>query len=144
MGITAKGAWVSVQRHFREIGLNIQEQDFTVVGIGDMSGDVFGNGMLLSRHICLTAAFNHLHIFIDPNPNSASSFKERQRLFRKPRSLWSDYNSKLISKGGGVFSRADKSIPISPEMKARFDIDADALTPDELIKALLQSPVALA
>lgn len=143
MGITAKGAWVSVQRHFRELGINVQKQDFSVVGIGDMSGDVFGNGMLLSRHICLTAAFNHLHIFIDPNPDSAASFKERQRLFRKPRSNWADYNSKLISKGGGVFSRDAKSIPVSRQMKERFAIEADALTPDQLIKALLSSPVDL-
>jgi len=143
MGITAKGAWVSVQRHFRELGINVQKQDFSVVGIGDMSGDVFGNGMLLSRHICLTAAFNHLHIFIDPNPGSATSFKERQRLFRKPGSNWEDYNSELISKGGGVFSRAAKSIPVTPQMKERFAIDSDALTPDQLISALLKSPVDL-
>lgn len=143
MGITAKGAWISVQRHFRELGLNVQKQDFTVVGIGDMSGDVFGNGMLLSKHICLQAAFNHLHIFIDPTPNSAQSFRERARLFKKPRSSWSDYNAKLISPGGGVFSRKDKSIPVSAEMKACFDIQQDSLTPDQLISLLLKSPVDL-
>ena len=143
MGITAKGAWVSVQRHFRELGINVQKQDFTVVGIGDMSGDVFGNGMLLSKHICLVAAFNHMHIFIDPDPDAAASFRERQRLFRKPRSAWSDYNDKLISRGGGVFSRSDKSIPISSQMKKRFSIEEDSLTPDQLIHQLLKSPVDL-
>lgn len=143
MGITAKGAWVSVQRHFRELGVNIQEEDFTVVGIGDMSGDVFGNGMLLSRHTCLVAAFNHLHIFIDPNPVSARSFRERARLFKKPRSSWSDYNLKLISKGGGVFARSAKSIAITAEMKQRFAIEKDKVTPDQLISLLLQSPVDL-
>lgn len=143
MGITAKGAWVSVQRHFRELGTDVQKQDFTVVGIGDMSGDVFGNGMLLSKHICLVAAFNHMHIFIDPDPDSASSFRERQRLFKKPRSAWSDYNNKLISKGGGVFSRSEKSITITPQMKNRFAIEQDSLTPDQLIHHLLKSPVDL-
>ncbi len=141
MGITAKGAWVSVQRHFRELGRNIQKEDFSVVGIGDMSGDVFGNGMLLSKHICLQAAFNHLHIFIDPTPNSARSFTERARLFKKQGSSWEDYNTSLISKGGGVFSRKSKSIQITAQMKSSFDITADSLTPDELISALLLSPV---
>jgi len=143
MGITARGGWVSVQRHFRELGINVQEQDFSVVGIGDMSGDVFGNGMLLSKHICLVAAFNHLHIFVDPNPDSAASFKERQRLFKKSRSSWADYSNQLISRGGGIFSRADKSIKISPEMKECFAITADSLTPDALINAILKSPVDL-
>ncbi len=143
MGITAKGAWVSVQRHFRELGVNVQEQDFSVVGIGDMSGDVFGNGMLLSKHICLVAAFNHLHIFVDPNPDSAASFRERQRLFKKPRSTWADYSTNLISSGGGIFSRSDKSIRLTPEMKKRFAIEADSLTPDALINAILKSPVDL-
>lgn len=143
MGITAKGAWVSVQRHFRELGIDVQKQDFSVIGIGDMSGDVFGNGMLLSRHICLKAAFNHLHIFIDPDPDAAASFRERQRLFRKPRSSWADYKQDLISKGGGVFSRADKAITISKQMKLAFAIEEDRLTPDELINRLLQSPVDL-
>ncbi|PCI73231.1 MAG: NAD-glutamate dehydrogenase, partial [SAR86 cluster bacterium] len=141
MGITAKGAWVSVLRHFRELGKDIQKEDFTVVGIGDMSGDVFGNGMLLSKHICLQAAFNHLHIFIDPEPNSARSFTERSRLFKRQGSSWEDYSASLISKGGGVFSRQSKSIAITAQMKSCFDIEADSLTPDELISALLISPV---
>jgi len=141
MGITAKGAWLSVQRHFRELGIDIQKEDFTVVGIGDMSGDVFGNGMLLSKHICLQAAFNHLQLFIDPTPNSARSFTERSRLFKKQGSSWKDYNASLISKGGGVFSRQSKSIAITAQMKNCFDIEADSLTPDELISALLVSPV---
>jgi glutamate dehydrogenase len=143
MGITARGAWVSVQRHFRELGHNVQEEDFTVVGVGDMAGDVFGNGMLLSEHIQLTAAFNHMHIFIDPNPDAASSFIERKRLFELPRSTWDDYEKSLISKGGAIFSRSAKSIKISPEMKERFDIQADVLAPTELIKALLLAPVDL-
>ncbi len=143
MGITARGAWVSVQRHFRERGLNVQEEDFTVVGVGDMAGDVFGNGMLLSQHIRLTAAFNHMHIFVDPNPDSAPSFIERKRMFEMPRSTWDDYDKALISKGGAVFSRSAKSIKISPEMKERFDIKEDALPPTELIKALLLAPVDL-
>lgn len=143
MGITARGAWVSVQRHFRERGLNVQEEDFTVVGVGDMAGDVFGNGMLLSEHIRLTAAFNHMHIFVDPNPESAPSYIERKRLFEMPRSTWDDYDKSLISKGGAVFSRSAKSIKISPEMKERFDIKEDALAPTELIKALLLAPVDL-
>lgn len=143
MGITARGAWVSVQRHFKEKGIDVQKEDFTVVAVGDMAGDVFGNGMLMSEHICLTAAFNHLHLFIDPNPDSAKSFKERERMFNTPGISWEDYDKKLISKGGGVFSRAAKSIPISKEMKARFDITADKLTPTELMNALLKSPVDL-
>ncbi|WP_131668967.1 NAD-glutamate dehydrogenase [Psychrobacter pygoscelis] len=144
MGITAKGAWESVKRHFRMQGRDIQNKhDFSVVGIGDMSGDVFGNGMLLSRHIKLQAAFNHLHIFIDPNPDTQSSFAERERLFNLPRSSWEDYDAKLISQGGGVFSRQDKSITITDEMKTAFDIDADSLTPNELINALLKAPVDL-
>ncbi|MFT6294764.1 MAG: glutamate dehydrogenase [Glaciecola sp.] len=143
MGITAKGAWVSVQRHFREQGVNIQKQDFSVVGIGDMSGDVFGNGMLLSKHICLQAAFNHLHIFIDPSPDSLVSFKERQRLFKLPRSGWGDYDEKLISKGGGVFQRSAKSIVISSEMQEKFGIEQTSATPNELISMLLKAPVDL-
>lgn len=143
MGITAKGAWVSVQRHFRELGKNVQEEDFSVVGIGDMSGDVFGNGMLLSKHICLQAAFNHLHIFIDPSPDSARSYRERERLFKLPGSSWEDYDASLLSKGGGIFSRQSKSISISAEMKACFGIEEDSLTPDRLISALLVSPVDL-
>lgn len=143
MGITARGAWVSVQRHFRELGLNIQESEFTVVGIGDMAGDVFGNGMLLSEHILLTAAFNHLHIFVDPNPEAAASFVERKRLFNKARSSWDDYQGDLISAGGGIFKRSAKSIAISPEMQQRFAIEEQALTPTELISALLRAPVDL-
>ncbi len=143
MGITARGAWVAVQRHFRELGVNIQEEDFTVVGIGDMSGDVFGNGMLLSRHICLVAAFNHQHIFIDPDPDPEKSFAERRRLFALPRSQWTDYNQELLSEGGGIFSRDLKTIVITPAMKRRFDIVEDRLTPAELINALLQAPVDL-
>lgn len=143
MGITARGAWVSVQRHFQQLGVDVQQEDFTVVGIGDMAGDVFGNGMLLSEHIRLCAAFNHLHIFIDPNPDSATSFVERKRMFALPRSSWVDYNLDLISSGGGVFSRNVKSIDISPEMKRRFAIEEDKLNPNELISALLRSPVDL-
>lgn len=143
MGITAKGAWKSVQRHFRELGKDVQAEDFTVVGIGDMSGDVFGNGMLLSKHICLVAAFNHLHIFIDPSPDSALSFKERSRLFKLPRSNWADYDASLISKGGGIFSRSAKSIPISAEMKERFAIEVNSASPDQLISLLLKAPVDL-
>lgn len=143
MGITARGAWIAVQRHFKEKGINIQEQDFTVVGIGDMAGDVFGNGMMLSPHICLVGAFNHQHIFIDPHPDAKRSLQERQRLFRLPRSTWMDYDKDLISRGGGVFSRDAKSITITPEMKTVLGIEGDALTPNELIHALLQAPVDL-
>ncbi len=110
MGITARGAWESVERHFRELGLDVAEQDFTVVGIGDMSGDVFGNGMLLSPHIRLVAAFDHRHIFLDPDPDPETSFEERRRLFELPRSSWSDYDPQRISAGGGVYSRQAKSI----------------------------------
>lgn len=143
MGITARGAWVAVQRHFRARNVNVQTTDFTVVGIGDMSGDVFGNGMLLSEHIRLVAAFNHQHIFIDPDPDPVASFNERRRLFNLPRSGWSDYRASLISAGGGVFQRSVKSIAISAQMQARFNILATSLTPSALIKALLQAPVDL-
>lgn len=143
MGITAKGAWESVKRHFREMGNDCQAQDFTVVGIGSMSGDVFGNGMLLSRHIRLIAAFSHSHIFLDPNPDPALSFRERERLFALRRSSWADYDAKLISKGGGVFSRSAKSIPLAPEVQHALDIRADALSPAELIRAILMAPVDL-
>ena len=142
MGITARGAWESVKRHFREIGKNIQEEDFTCIGVGDMAGDVFGNGMLLSKHIRLKAAFNHLHVFVDPEPDAASSWKERKRLFKAVKG-WGDYNEKLISKGGGVFDRKAKSVKISPEMKAAFGIAKDTLTPNELINAILKSEVEL-
>lgn len=143
MGITAKGAWVSVQRHFRERGIDVQKDNVTVIGIGDMAGDVFGNGMLLSDKLQLVAAFNHMHIFIDPNPDAAKSFAERKRLFDLPRSSWADYDAKLISEGGGIFLRSAKSITITPQMKARFDIAADKLAPTELLNALLKAPVDL-
>lgn len=143
MGITARGAWVSVQRHFKELGIDIQSDDFTVLGVGDMGGDVFGNGMLLSEHIQLVAAFNHLHIFIDPNPEAESSFKERQRLFNTPGSTWADYDASLISEGGGIFSRDAKSIRLTEEMKQRFAIEGQELTPTELIHQLLKAPVDL-
>ncbi|MFJ4604874.1 NAD-glutamate dehydrogenase domain-containing protein, partial [Pseudomonas atacamensis] len=142
-GITAKGAWVGVQRHFRERGINVQEDSITVVGVGDMAGDVFGNGLLMSDKLQLVAAFNHMHIFIDPNPNPATSFVERQRLFDLPRSAWTDYDTSIMSEGGGIFSRSAKSIAISPQMKERFDIKADKLTPTELLNALLKAPVDL-
>jgi glutamate dehydrogenase len=142
MGITAKGAWESVKRHFLEADININEP-FTVLGIGDMGGDVFGNGMLLSKNIKLLAAFNHKHIFIDPDPNPSKSFNERKRLFEMPVSQWSDYNKKLISKGGGVFTRSSKYITISNEMTNVFGIDADRLSPDELIHELLKIDVDL-
>jgi glutamate dehydrogenase len=137
MGITARGAWESVKRHFRHLGINTQTEDFTVIGIGDMAGDVFGNGMLLSRHIRLKAAFNHLHIFLDPNPDAATSFTERQRLFALPRSSWSDYDATLISAGGGVFERSAKSIPLSPEVRAWLGVDDEQLAPNDLIRAIL-------
>jgi glutamate dehydrogenase len=143
MGITARGGWESVKRHFRELGLDTQSEPFTVVGIGDMAGDVFGNGLLLSPHARLVTAFNHQHIFVDPEPDTAAAFAERQRLFALPRSSWTDYAASLISAGGGIFSRSAKSIPISAQMRARFDIQAERLTPNELITALLKAPVDL-
>ncbi|OXL24910.1 NAD-glutamate dehydrogenase [Psychrobacter sp. DAB_AL32B] len=144
MGITARGGWESVKRHFRMRGMDIQASDeFTVVGIGDMSGDVFGNGMLRSRHTKLVAAFNHLHIFIDPNPDAETSYIERERLFNLPRSTWDDYEKSLISQGGGIFARTEKTIAISPEMKALFDISDDSLAPNDFISALLRAPVDL-
>ncbi|MEM1402895.1 MAG: NAD-glutamate dehydrogenase [Pseudomonadota bacterium] len=139
MGITARGAWVSVERHFREMGVNVATDEFTVVGIGDMSGDVFGNGMLLSQSLRLVAAFNHLHIFVDPDPDAAVSYKERERLFALPRSNWADYDQSLISDGGGVFSRSAKSVAISPQMQQRFGITTAQLTPTELISVILKS-----
>lgn len=143
MGITARGAWESVMRHFREMGVNTQTTDFNVAGIGDMSGDVFGNGMLLSRHIRLIAAFDHRHIFIDPNPDAAASFAERERLFKLPRSSWADYDLKLISEGGGVWARSEKSVPLSPQARAALGIEAEQLTPAELVTAILKAPVDL-
>jgi glutamate dehydrogenase len=145
MGITARGAWESVKRHFRDMDVDTQSQDFTVVGVGDMSGDVFGNGMLLSPHIRLVAAFDHRHIFIDPDPDAATSFVERRRLFNLPRSAWSDYDTALISTGGGVFPRGLKSIPISPEAAAALGIEAGvtSLAPNDLMRAILLAPVDL-
>ena len=145
MGITAKGAWESVKRHFLELGVNTQTQDFTAVGIGDMSGDVFGNGMLLSQHIRLVAAFDHRHIFIDPNPDTAKSFAERQRMFNLPRSSWEDYNVKLISKGGGIYPRSVKSIDLTAEAKLALGVspEVSSVTPNELLSMILQAPVDL-
>ncbi|HZF89394.1 NAD-glutamate dehydrogenase domain-containing protein, partial [Streptomyces sp.] len=145
MGITARGAWESVKRHFRDMGVDTQSEDFTVVGIGDMSGDVFGNGMLLSEHIRLVAAFDHRHIFIDPNPDAAVSYAERRRIFELPRSSWADYDTDLISAGGGVFPRTAKAIPVNAHIREALGIEAKVtkLTPAELMKAILQAPVDL-
>ncbi|MDT4901728.1 MAG: glutamate dehydrogenase [Pseudonocardiales bacterium] len=145
MGITARGAWESVKYHFRESGLDTQSQDFTVVGIGDMSGDVFGNGMLLSEHIRLVAAFDHRHIFLDPNPSAANSYAQRRRLFDRPRSSWADYDTSVISEGGGVYPRTLKSIPISQQVGSALGIPVGVakLTPAELIHAILVAPVDL-
>ena len=143
IGITARGAWESVKRHFYEMNFDINTNDFSVVGIGDMAGDVFGNGMLLSKHIKLLAAFNHVHIFIDPNPDPKLSFKERERLFNLPRSSWTDYSQKLISKGGGVFNRNAKSIIVSKEMKQVFGIKQAEIEPNELIRVILRAKVDL-
>jgi glutamate dehydrogenase len=145
MGITARGAWESVERHFRAMGRNCQAEDFTCVGIGDMSGDVFGNGMLLSKHIRLLAAFDHRHVFIDPDPDAARSFKERQRMFKLPRSSWADYDASLLSKGGGIFPRSAKSIPLSPQARQALGIDESvaAMSPAELMSAILRAPVDL-
>ncbi|HEU5428219.1 MAG TPA: NAD-glutamate dehydrogenase [Actinocrinis sp.] len=145
MGITARGAWESVKRHFRELGVDTQTQNFTVVGIGDMSGDVFGNGMLLSEHIKLVAAFDHRHIFIDPAPDPVRSYAERRRLFDLPRSSWADYDPKLISQGGGVFPRSAKSIPINAQIRAALGIadPVNRMTPAELMRAVLLAPVDL-
>ena len=143
MGITARGAWESVKRHFRELGIDTQATEFSVAGIGDMSGDVFGNGMLLSRKIRLVAAFDHRHVFLDPAPDPEASFRERERLFRLPRSSWADYDAKLISQGGGVFARGVKSIPVSPEVQKILKVEAKSLAPSELISAILKAPVDL-
>jgi glutamate dehydrogenase len=145
MGITARGAWESVKRHFREMGVDTQAQDFTAVGIGDMSGDVFGNGMLLSEHIRLVAAFDHRHIFVDPDPVAATSFAERKRLFDLPRSSWADYDSSVISAGGGVFDRSLKAVRVTPEMTQALGLPSGttSMTPAELMKAILQAPVDL-
>jgi glutamate dehydrogenase len=143
MGITARGGWESVRRHFREFGRDTQSQHFTVAGIGDMSGDVFGNAMLLSPHIRLVAAFDHRHIFIDPAPDGAHSFAERKRLFALPRSSWEDYDARLISKGGGVHSRQQKSVPLSAEARALLGIEAPSAAPNDVIRAILRLPVDL-
>ncbi|TQS44177.1 NAD-glutamate dehydrogenase [Cryptosporangium phraense] len=145
MGITARGAWESVKRHFRELGHDTQTQDFTVVGVGDMSGDVFGNGMLLSEHIRLVAAFDHRHIFVDPNPDAAVGFAERRRLFDLPRSSWEDYDKQKISAGGGVFPRTAKAVDVTPEMRAALGLPETAtrLSPAELMRAILLAPVDL-
>ncbi|MEU1820395.1 NAD-glutamate dehydrogenase [Streptomyces roseifaciens] len=145
MGITARGAWESVKRHFRELGHNTQTQDFTVVGVGDMSGDVFGNGMLLSEHIRLVAAFDHRHIFIDPTPDSAVSYAERRRLFELPRSSWADYNTELLSQGGGIHPRTAKSIPVNAHVRQALGIEQGItkMTPAELMKAILRAQVDL-
>ncbi|MEU6661077.1 NAD-glutamate dehydrogenase [Streptomyces sp. NPDC046821] len=145
MGITARGAWESVKRHFRELGTDTQTEDFTVVGVGDMSGDVFGNGMLLSEHIRLVAAFDHRHIFIDPRPDAATSYAERRRLFDLPRSSWADYNKELISAGGGVFPRSAKSIQLNAHIREALGIESGAakMTPADLMKAILHAPVDL-
>ena len=143
MGITARGAWESVKRHFRELGTDIQRTPFTVAGVGDMSGDVFGNGMLLSKEIKLVAAFDHRHIFLDPTPDPAASWAERQRMFDLPRSSWMDYDKKLISAGGGIYDRAAKSIALSPEARAALGVEAPTTTPVELMRAILKAPVDL-
>jgi len=143
MGITARGAWESVKRHFRELGVDVETTEVTAVGIGDMAGDVFGNGMLLSRHLKLVAAFNHEHVFLDPDPDPAASFTERERLFNLPRSSWADYDVGAISPGGGVFLRSAKSIPLSPEVRRRLGVEDEELRPNELIRAILRAEVDL-
>ena len=143
MGITARGAWESVKRHFRELGTDIQTTDFTAVGIGDMSGDVFGNGMLCSRHTKLLAAFNHMHVFLDPDPDPEASYDERRRLFDLPRSAWSDYDESLISEGGGIHSRAAKSIQLSPQVREALGIEEERLAPNDLVHAILKAQVDL-
>jgi glutamate dehydrogenase len=143
MGITARGTWESVKRHFRELGVNVAADDFTVVGIGDMSGDVFGNGMLRSPHIRLVAAFNHAHVFLDPDPDAAAGFAERRRLFALPRSTWADYDPEAISEGGGIYPRTAKSIEITSEVRRALDIEATRLSPTELISHILRAPVDL-
>ncbi len=143
MGITARGAWESVKRHFRQLGINTQTMPFTVIGVGDMAGDVFGNGMLLSRQIKLVAAFNHQHIFIDPTPDPEISYKERERLFNLPRSAWTDYDEKLLSKGAGIFYRSAKSIKLTPEIRKLLDLKQDFIVPNDLIGAILKARVDL-
>ena len=143
MGITARGAWEAVKRHFRELGRDIQAEAFSVVGIGDMSGDVFGNAVLLSPRIRLLGAFDHRHVFVDPDPPAGSALAERKRLFELPRSSWADYDRRFISEGGGVFDRRAKSIALSPGIRRRFGLARERATPNELIRALLASEVDL-
>src|SRR5690606_7082863 len=143
MGITARGAWEGVKRHFAEMGMNVFRDEFTVVGIGDMSGDVFGNGMLYTDKIKLLAAFDHRHVFVDPDPDPARSFAERQRLFALPRSSWADYDGSLISTGGGIFPRDAKMITLTPEMREVLDVEDPELTPNQVIRAILKAPVDL-
>jgi glutamate dehydrogenase len=143
VGITARGAWECVKHHFKNLGHDVQTQPFTVVGVGDLSGDVFGNGLLMSRATRLLAAFNHMHIFVDPDPDAERSYQERERMFRLPRSTWRDYDASLISAGGGIFDRHAKSIPVSPRMKALFDIDSDEVSGDELVRRILTARVDL-
>ena len=143
MGITAKGAWEAVKRHFRHLGIDTQTQDFTVIGIGDLMGDVFGNGMLLSEHIKLIAAFNHQHIFLDPNPNVKTSYQERLRMFNLPRSSWEDYDKSTISQGGGIYLRSSKTIPLTPEVKAWLEIEDNKLAPNDLIHLILKAKADL-
>jgi glutamate dehydrogenase len=143
MGITARGAWISVQRHFRELGLDVQEHPVSVVGVGDMSGDVFGNGMLLSQAIRLVAAFDHRHIFLDPDPDPTRAWQERARMFALPRSSWDDYDRTVLSEGGGIFPRSQKSIPLSPQVRALLGLEIEAIDPDTLISLILTAPVDL-
>jgi glutamate dehydrogenase len=143
LGITARGAWESVRRHFHDLNIDVDTEEITAVGIGDMSGDVFGNGMLLSKHLKLVAAFDHRHIFIDPNPDPAASWDERKRISLIPRSSWEDYDATLISQGGGVFDRSLKTIDLTDEMREVLDVTADVLSPQELMRAILKAPVDL-
>jgi len=137
MAITARGAWECIKRHCRELGSDIQREPFTVAGIGDMSGDVFGNGMLLSRQIRLVAAFNHQHVFLDPKPDAARSLRERERLFRLPRSGWNDYNARLLSRGGAIFERSTKSVTLSREAQALLELPQRRASPVDIIRAIL-------
>ncbi len=143
MGITARGAWESVKRHFRGVGIDTQTEAFTVAGIGDMSGDVFGNGMMLSEHIRLVAAFDHRHVFIDPSPSTLAAHAERSRLFALPRSSWDDYDRSLISEGGGIWSRSEKSIRLSDQVREALGVDVASMTPDQLVSAIIAAPVDL-
>ncbi|MGH8570207.1 MAG: NAD-glutamate dehydrogenase domain-containing protein, partial [Gammaproteobacteria bacterium] len=143
MGITARGVWEAVKHHFRDLGLDVSSQDFTVVGIGDMAGYVFGNGMLQSSHIKLIGAFNHQHIFLDPNPDPESSYEERRRLYARAGTTWADYDPALIPRGGGVYPRTAKAVALSAEVKEALALQAERLTPAELIRALLKAPVDL-